>query len=479
MRVAVLGAGYAGLTVARRLERAVPDAVELVVVNDSPSHLVQHELHRLVRFPGLEDAITVDLDILLAEARVIQAEVVDVDTVEGEATLAEADGERTLEYDLAAVCLGAETEFYGLDGVEEHGTPLKQVGHAADIREQALAAPEGTAVVGGGGLSGVQVAGELAEMDETDLDVTLVEMADQIAPGFDKTFAAAIQEELEDRGVTVETGVAIGSATADEVHLEDDRSLPADTLVWAGGIRGPAAFNGARRQTAADLRVSESTFVIGDAAAVTDEDGRAVPASAQTAVREARIAARNIRSLIQDSLDDAETTDDNLDTYRFDSPGWVVSIGDGAVAKVGPVVFSGEPARATKAAVGAGHLGSVGAISQASELVAEELGWPTPPDLGIEFAEKSSKLPTDPASPSEIEYPLSQLCIGVAETFSSGETVDLTGLTDGLDFRNPSGPMGGLDEAMRGLFEQAEEHTGGTTIEVQDESETEDGSDSD
>ena len=73
MRVAVLGAGYAGLTVARRLERRLPDGVELVVVDESDRHLVQHELHSLVRYPELTEAITLPLSEVLSGATVRQA----------------------------------------------------------------------------------------------------------------------------------------------------------------------------------------------------------------------------------------------------------------------------------------------------------------------------------------------------------------------------------------------------------------------
>jgi NADH dehydrogenase len=63
-----------------------------------------------------------------------------------------------------------------------------------------------------------------------------------------------------------------------------------------------------------------------------------------------------------------------LDAFRFDAPGWIVSVGDDAVATVGPKVFTGAAARAMKATVGAGHPSSVGAIGRAADLVAEELG---------------------------------------------------------------------------------------------------------
>lgn len=471
MRVAVLGAGYAGITVARRLERSLPETVDIVVVDESTDHLVQHELHRLIRYPDLEDAITVPLENILSRAEIRQATVTNVDAEAGVATL---DGAEDLEYDFAAVCLGAETEFYGLDGVEEYATPLKAVEDAEAIREAALNAPGGSAVVGGGGLSGIQTAGELAALSAEEglaLDITVVEMADRIAPGFEEAFAEAVRRELEARDVAVETGAAVESADEATVNLEDGRSLPADVFVWTGGIRGPDAMGGERRSTPRDLRVSDSTFVVGDAAAVTDEDGVPVPASAQTAVRQARVAAANIARLADggsagpvripvsgeagdvDSTADEPGDDDaeSLSVYAPETVGWVVSVGDGAVAEVGPVVFSGDLAKAAKAAVGVGHLGSVGAIRQASELVAEELGWPTADGLGLADrfeGESTDRLPTDPGSPSALGDPLAALLTGFDDALASPESIDLTALTRQTDRSFPGSPMNRLQRTF-------------------------------
>ncbi|WP_350356145.1 NAD(P)/FAD-dependent oxidoreductase [Halorarius halobius] len=455
MRVAVLGAGYAGLTVARRLERRLPAHAEIVVVDESDSHLVQHELHRVVRRPELVDAVTVPLDDCLDRATVRQARVTGVDPEAGVATLDTGEGEEELDYDAAAVCLGAETAFYGLTGVESHATPLKRLDDAMAVRQSTLAAPDGHAVVGGGGLSGVQVAGELAALareEESALDVTVLEQADRVAPTFDSAFAAAIARELTDRGVTVETGATVIEADAEAVHLDDGRELGYDTFVWTGGIRGPGALGGERTPVGADLRAGDATFVVGDAARVTDAGESDVPASAQAAVREARVAAANIERAVADEADAPER-------FRFDDAGWAVSVGDGAVAQVGPAVVSGDPARAAKALVGGGHLGSVGAIGRASTLVCEELGWPTGADaanrlvrgLGVETVSTR----TDPATPGELENPAVVPLGALAEAVTGGSAVDLTPLTRLADRTAAGSPAETLDSAVSaslGLF---------------------------
>jgi NADH dehydrogenase len=372
MRIAVLGAGYAGLTLARQLEKNLPASAELVVVNDRPDHLVQHELHRVVRRPSLADEITVSLADALDRATVRVARVTDIDH---EQSVAELDDGR-LEYDIGAVCLGAETAFHDLPGVEEHATPLKRLPDAARIRDEFLELDGGgRVVVGGAGLSGVQVAGELtalAREEGIDREVMLLERLDSVAPNFPVNFQEAVREELESRGVVVRTGRAVERATDTAIECETD-DIDYDQFIWTGGIRGPGALSGERPVVSDTLRLGGNTFVVGDAGRVTDVDGAAVPASAAAAVREARSVATTIIGLA-DHDEESEIFGPRPERFRFDAPGWLVSIGDGAVAQVGPTVVRGTAAKALKTSVGAGYLSSVGAIENAADLVREELG---------------------------------------------------------------------------------------------------------
>jgi len=395
MRIAVLGAGYAGLTLARRLERILPTDHDIVVVNDAPTHLVQHEIHRAIRRPAIADDIVVPLDDVLERATIRVAHVERVDPETKTVTLVDATGERaaraydtgdgeepdgttsTLDYDLCAVCLGAETDFQGVPGVVEHATPLKRLADAERIRADFLdVLPEGgRVVVCGAGLSGVQVAGELAalareEGARDDVEIVLTEALDEVAPAFPAEFSRAVREELEDRNVRIRTNAPVERATSEGVEI-DGEELPADQLIWTGGIRGPAALAGERPVVRNSLLLGEGTFVVGDAARVVDADGEAVPASAQSAVRAARAAAKNIATLVEHEGTGGFRP--RLSPFNFDSPGWLVSVGDGAVAQVGPTVLRGRAATAMKTTVGAGYLTSVGAIGKAVDLAREEL----------------------------------------------------------------------------------------------------------
>ncbi|RJT06773.1 NAD(P)/FAD-dependent oxidoreductase [Halococcus sp. IIIV-5B] len=374
MNVAVLGAGYAGLMLARRLERSLPSSADIVVVNDRPDHLVQHELHRVVRRPALADRITVDLDDVLDRAEVRVARVTDVDHEAGVAHLDDETGESALDYDVGAVCLGAETAYYDLPGIEEHSIPLKRLPDAARIRKEFLdLGSRDRAVVGGAGLSGVQVAGELAALaDEEALgcEVTLLEQADAVAPNFDADFQTAVRDELESCGVVVKTGRTVERATDTAVEFEDREALDYDQLVWTGGLRGPDALGGERPLIPDTLKLGDGTFVVGDAARVTDTDGAAVPASAAAAVREALTVAKSITRIVEDDRDGV--FEPRPERFRFDAPGWLVSVGDGAVGQVGPRVVRGAAANTLKSTVGATYLSVVGAPSNAVGLVRDE-----------------------------------------------------------------------------------------------------------
>ena len=428
MRIVILGAGYAGVTLARRLESMLPPDVDLVVVDESETHLVKHEVHRVIRRPSVADAIQVPLSELFERARVRTDRVTGLDREARTVHLADGDD---LDYDYAAVCLGSVTANYGIPGVAEHGLPLLSVEDAIEIRTaflsaagidadadsndeaqivvedadgdrpsgrdhsdtQDIVAPDAVdaessetpqadvrgahvdAVVGGAGLSGVQTAGELAALAREEgvaADVTLIEQMDDVAPNFPANFRQAVRSELESRDVTVSTDTTVERATPGAVET-DQGTFDADVFVWTGGITGTGAMGGERPMVRDDLRLNERTFVVGDAARAVDADGEPVPASASAAIREAGTVATNLVRLVEHGRSNDGGFTPRLDPYRFEVPGWIVTVGDGTVAQLGPEVVTGSPARAMKAAVGAGHLSSVGAIRNAVDLAESEL----------------------------------------------------------------------------------------------------------
>lgn len=376
MQVAVLGAGYAGVRLVRELERHLPSSVDLVLVDDTGEHLVQHELHRLLRYPELGDDIRIPVSELVSTARIITASVERVDPVEREVEL---NNTPNVTPDILAVCLGAVSADAGVPGVAQHAFPLKRISHADAIRErfQSLSQHD-RIIVAGAGLSGIQIAGELATAataTNRQISIHLIEQAESVAPGFPDSFQRAVTDALYDAGVSVRTGLTIKRVSSSGIKLHNGRSVTGEQVIWAGGITGSQALGGRRIPVRADLRVADRTFVLGDAADVTDDRGDRVPPAAQTAIRQAPIAARNIdRLVLSDRADRAYVFEPRMDRYRFHSPGWVVSVGDDAVALVGDTIFRGTPAKTLKASINAGYLGSVGTLNRALDAIADTIG---------------------------------------------------------------------------------------------------------
>lgn len=374
-RVVVLGAGYGGLLVTRALEDRLPETADIHVIDETGEHLIQHELHRVIRRPSLVETLAIPLKRVFERAQIHEATVERVDP--GEHRLTFLGDREPLSYDVGVVALGADPDDHDIPGVTEYGTPLKRLHHAQQIREEFLAIADSGArvVVGGGGLAGIQVAGELSALArelEAEVEVALFEQEDAIAPEFPREFQIAVKRELETRGVVVRPKHRISAAGPAAVTVEDVGEEPFDQLVWTGGIRGSAAMEGIRPRVNSTLvhplDPDSRTFVLGDAAEVIDEDGAAVPASAQAATKAADTVARNVETVV---TDDDDTFEPRLERFRFDSSGWLVSIGDGAVAQIGPTVFTGAAAKALKSSVGPRYLASAGAIREAVALARE------------------------------------------------------------------------------------------------------------
>ena len=156
--------------------------------------------------------------------------------------------------------------------------------------------------------------------------------------------------------------------------------------------------------------------------------------------------------------------------YRYEEAGWVVSVGNGAVAQVGPAVVSGDVAKAVKATIGASHLGSVGAIEQASELVHEELGWPGADavDLSPLTSHLGGYAPTDATDPSslgELESRLVNPLLELSAPLGDDEVVDLTGLTRPTDREYPGSPA---NRVLRAVLAPAEAAVDVETVAVSD-----------
>ncbi|MDF2721651.1 MAG: NAD(P)/FAD-dependent oxidoreductase, partial [Paenibacillus sp.] len=257
-QIVILGGGYGGLLAALTTRKYMsPEEATITVVNRVPSHQIITELHRLAVGNLSEKNVALPLEKLL-RGKQINLVVDTVQEISPDKKTVKLAGGAYLQYDALVVALGSETAFFGIPGLQEHSFILKSVNDANKIRahvEERVAAysktgnkADATFVVGGGGLTGIELVGEFADMlpelcrkygvDYSDIGLYCVEAAPTILLGFAPDLIEHAQKSLEKRGVKFLVGVAITEMQATTVSLKDGSQLETSTLVWTGGVQG-------------------------------------------------------------------------------------------------------------------------------------------------------------------------------------------------------------------------------------------------
>jgi NADH:ubiquinone reductase (H+-translocating) len=376
-QVVIAGAGYAGLHVALRLATKLRDnpGVELILVDRHDYHQALTELPRVAAGTRAADAVRIPLQRVLSErVRFLQTEVIGFDLAGR--VLQTKDG--PVAYTRLVLALGSRPNDFAIPGLAERTISLYSVADAErvwaavndTIRAAARATgPErqrclATVVVGGGGATGVELAGELAEMlpevarghglapDRP--RVVLVEAGPSILAGSSPALVERALGILQRLGVTVRTEASIVEATADGLKLRDGQLLQGGVFVWAGGVKAPdlvaasglpTGHNG-RVKVDQHLRVLDhpEVYAAGDVASVVDpRTGHALPPLAQVALEEAETVAHNL---------DAELDGGPLEAFRFHDKGFIVSVGPRrGVAEVAGIATGGRLAHVLKDAV--------------------------------------------------------------------------------------------------------------------------------
>jgi NADH:ubiquinone reductase (H+-translocating) len=329
-QVVIVGGGFGGLAAARELthRRHQESPIEVTLIDRRNHHTFQPLLYQVATAGLQPQDIGVPLRAILRR-RGVKIRLGDVVGIDPETQkLALADGEH-VPYDRLILAAGAVTQDLGIEGVAEHAFELKWLAHATRLRnhilrrfEAAAADPsrqrDGTLtfVVAGGGPTGVELVGTLAELvdlllrsDHPEIPrsavrIVIVELLDQLLPTFSEESGEEARQALLERGVEVRLGVGIANATADHVQLTDDNLINTQTLVWAAGISASPLANeigvelGAGRRIPVDdrLRVERHPRIhaIGDIAAAPDRDGEPLPQLAAVAMQQGKYVGKAI-----------------------------------------------------------------------------------------------------------------------------------------------------------------------------------------
>ena len=376
-QIVVAGAGYAGLHVTLRLTaklRSNP-RIELTLVDRHDYHQALTELPRVAGGTRAADAVRIPLQDVLAErVRFVQTEINGFDL----ASLRLLTETGPIGWSRLVLALGSRPNDFAIPGLEQRTLSLYSASDAEQVWEAvskaltaaAAAADRGrqrslaTVVIGGGGATGVELAGELAEiLPEVAKShglapdrpaVQLVEAGPTILAGSSPQLIDKAAKTLSDLEVQVRTNATIAAATAAGFRLTDGQLVEGGVFVWAGGVKAPqvvadsglpAGHNG-RVKVDRYLRVLDrpEIYVAGDLASVTDpRTGHVLPSLAQVALEEGETVARNL---------DAELRGRPLEAFTFHDKGFVVSLGTRrGVADIAGITTGGRLAHLLKDAI--------------------------------------------------------------------------------------------------------------------------------
>lgn len=363
-RVVIVGAGFGGLSVALALSRS---PVEVLLLDRNNYHIFTPLLHQVATAELEPELIAYPIRRILRQRANVQFVTADVTRIDLGSQFVEANN-NLIAYDYLILACGSTSEYYGVPGAADWAFPLKSLRSAVALRdriidcfEQAIEEPDIsrrrqllTFTVVGGGATGVEFAGSLAELiydslikdyptlDFTEVRVVLFHSGENLLNGMAKHLGIYAKKELEKMGVEVILKTKVQQVASDSVYLENQKLLRTSTVVWTAGVRGnslaeiwglPVNQNGQVAVTPTlQLANNPQVYVVGDLAAF-EQDGKTLPMLAQVAMQQGKAVANNITRHIKGR---------NLLQARYKHKGTLVVIGrNAAVAEVGKLAFTG------------------------------------------------------------------------------------------------------------------------------------------
>ncbi|MEN9453913.1 MAG: hypothetical protein RLZZ19_400 [Actinomycetota bacterium] len=318
-KVVILGAGFGGLTAARAL-----DSIADVTLVDRHNFQTFLPLLYQVSTAGLAaDHVAYPVRGALRKTRV-KFRMGSPISVDHKNKSVKLDSSEVLDFDYLIVALGSATNDFGIKGVAENALGMKTVNEALSIRSEIMRRFEDlcrfeddtrfSISVVGGGPTGVEMAGAIAELkrgpltsDSADaarnIDVYLIEAGSRVLPALSPKLSERTKRDLEKLGVKVLTNAAVKEVKPRQIIFADGTKIPSEVTVWAAGVTGEPTMKKlslphAQGRITVDptLQVSNypHVFAIGDIAGAKGSDGRFLPMVAPVAMQQARFVAKQI-----------------------------------------------------------------------------------------------------------------------------------------------------------------------------------------
>jgi NADH dehydrogenase len=374
-RVVIVGGGFGGLYAAKALGRA---SVEVTLIDKRNFHLFQPLLYQVATGGLSPGDISSPLRAVLSSSRnvkVLMDEVTDINPEQQQVTLRN----QTLSYDSLIVATGVSHHYFGNDAWENVAPGLKTVEDALEMRRRIFMAFEAaekepdlekrrawlTFVVVGGGPTGVELAGALAELahttlkhdfrniDTTEARIFLLEGMDRVLPPYPPELSAEAEKSLTHLGVTVQTRTLVTNIDDNVVTMKQgDRTeqIQSRTILWAAGVKASAMGKVLSERTGAELdRVGRvivesdlsvpghpNIFVVGDLAHFAHQGDKPLPGVAPVAMQQGNYIAKLIKQRLAGQA---------VSAFKYSDGGSLAVIGrNAAVANLGKLKFAGLPA---------------------------------------------------------------------------------------------------------------------------------------
>ncbi|WP_077307875.1 NAD(P)/FAD-dependent oxidoreductase [Terribacillus halophilus] len=354
-KIVIAGAGYGGLITTVKLQKLIgTDEASITLINKHDYHYQTTWLHENAAGTRHHDQTRIAIKDVIDSKKVnfVQDTVTKINP--DEKKLIMENGE--ISYDYLVVGLGFEPANFGIEGLLDHAYIIRSINSSRLIREHiehnfAMYNNENekkeerlNIVIGGGGFTGIEFAGELAERipelcKEYDIDrdkvrVTVIEAGPSVMMGFDPQLVEYALNSLESRGIEFQTNAFLKEVTADSIvyeKAEEKHTINTNTTVWAAGVQGSSVleksgFDVKRNKVMVteDLRDPDhdDIFIVGDCAAVMNEEtGKPYPPTAQIATQMGFNCAQNLKALIR--------KESNTQKFVPDLKGTLASLGGG------------------------------------------------------------------------------------------------------------------------------------------------------
>jgi NADH dehydrogenase len=364
-QIVIIGGGFGGLTAAQALCKS---DIDIVLIDRTNHHLFQPLLYQVATAALSPSDIAWPLRTTFRSHTNVRVVMDEVQAIDRPARLVHLDNSQPIPFDILIAAPGTRHAYFGHDAWERYAPGLKTIADAVRLRENMLLAFEEaeqrraathirnplTFVIVGGGPTGVELAGALAEigwkamgpdfptLQLDDLCILLVEGGARVLSGFSPTLSAKAHVTLERMGVTIKLNTVVSDVRADGVMVGQE-FISSRNIFWAAGNRASPILesfkvprdSSGRIVVQPDLTIPDERwiFVLGDAAHCVGADGKPLPGLAPVAMQQGRYVAGLIRR---------ETPVDHRRPFTYTDRGTVATIGRAkAVAQIGPLQFSG------------------------------------------------------------------------------------------------------------------------------------------